>query len=1114
MCSQVIAFYFICLAAGYNAAPPALEWQYPVTANVYPAPLVAELHESPGLETLLVDGEARMLRCLNAQGALLWQYNGSGDTAPQAPFHKTLRAPLALTLNTQTGQPSLAFPDDQGGLRCVDAALGQELWRIETGRIVGPAVWSDLDGDGSEEVLAATVEHGVAAWTGAGVPLWTYRGDEHGRELVLDGPLAAGDIDRDGSPEVFAVDRSGPFCLDAQGLLRWQTEPGDRFQGLCVAANIEEHGAFALFCTAQDAPILYAFGAEGGEPLWTLILTGPALGQTVTSLAPGDLDHDAVPELIVGDSTGQVHAVSAAGKILWTFQTGRTAAITVSLGDVDGDAEVDILAASRDAALYALDRAGALTWRYQAARPLLHPPALADIDQDGETECLFGAGDGLFRCLTLGGRYAPVLMPWPTEGGNVARTGVLNPQETEDFLWAQETRPLLENGGFDEPAGAANPAAEPRPRGWMAETPGEVSWSMDTQTKLAGAAALKVVPNARPVVIVSAAVSVAPGLRTLNTVVMANGPAAAQARLRWHGRTGIIAENPLRAVHAGDGGWTRFLSGELRRPLGAQSFSLVLVTDPANGQPAWWDQAQVNGSFKHLPQIEVFSNQVGYEVVAPKRFTVRSNFLDPRANFRILDNADLPVYEGTLTGGDPITTSSGPDWPGYYWRGDFSSCDETGTCRIEVLLGSLSARSHPFEIDYDLLWEKTAGPAAACFTHHRCGTQAPGYHPPCHLDDAVDGHPLAGGWHDGSSYDKRATPACLWQLACAYAVVQWRFTEAQKKAAGYTGWLEEILWGADLVSRSIRADGSAYPPVVSDPGYWGAPQRETDNKPSTGDERALDTESSLDPSFHAAALARTARLTEHNAAFVNAAKNALHWALENDLRGPLQFNTAMDLFMVTREQRYADLAQELFPGPHPDCVESLIDFENEFDAMTSFDTAVMFSQKAEALLGQADNPFGVYTYGAAFFDDPRDNPQASAGHCAHILDAAALAAKAFRFHPTRELESFIYDQFNWILGNNPYGISLMEGVGVAFLPTYHHRYAFAGLERGAVPGAIANGIAGRAPGDDRPWLDLSGLDVPNPATNGCALHTNALYLSALANLKRIRGATEEEGEHE
>ena len=66
------------------------------------------------------------------------------------------------------------------------------------------------------------------------------------------------------------------------------------------------------------------------------------------------------------------------------------------------------------------------------------------------------------------------------------------------------------------------------------------------------------------------------------------------------------------------------------------------------------------------------------------------------------------------------------------------------------------------------------------------------------------------------------------------------------------------------------------------------------------------------------------------------------------------------------------------------------------------------------------------------------------------------------------------NQVHWILGCNPFGVSLMEGVGTAFVANYHHRYnTIPGNPRGAVPGALLNGIIRAWPHQDRPWLDLT-----------------------------------------
>ncbi|NLP12163.1 hypothetical protein GX408_17315 [bacterium] len=114
--------------------------------------------------------------------------------------------------------------------------------------------------------------------------------------------------------------------------------------------------------------------------------------------------------------------------------------------------------------------------------------------------------------------------------------------------------------------------------------------------------------------------------------------------------------------------------------------------------------------------------------------------------------------------------------------------------------------------------------------------------------------------------------------------------------------------------------------------------------------------------------------------------------------------------------------------------------------------------------------------------------------------SANLVALAYHYHPQPQYLEFVYDQFNWTLGMNPYSICLMEGVGSINLPWYHHRITFAGIPRGATPGSVVNGVTWIAVGDDRPFVDLSGQDIPAFEPNECWLPHHIAYLNALANL--------------
>ncbi|MBD3351239.1 MAG: hypothetical protein GF364_07110 [Candidatus Lokiarchaeota archaeon] len=73
-----------------------------------------------------------------------------------------------------------------------------------------------------------------------------------------------------------------------------------------------------------------------------------------------------------------------------------------------------------------------------------------------------------------------------------------------------------------------------------------------------------------------------------------------------------------------------------------------------------------------------------------------------------------------------------------------------------------------------------------------------------------------------------------------------------------------------------------------------------------------------------------------------------------------------------------------------------------------------------------------------------------------------------------ELLDFAMNQLNWIFGRNPYGVSMMEDVGTYNPGIWHHRYSLIeGNMRGAVPGAIPNGMISKNNRYDKPWFDTS-----------------------------------------
>ncbi|MBD3186953.1 hypothetical protein GF325_09015 [Candidatus Bathyarchaeota archaeon] len=76
-----------------------------------------------------------------------------------------------------------------------------------------------------------------------------------------------------------------------------------------------------------------------------------------------------------------------------------------------------------------------------------------------------------------------------------------------------------------------------------------------------------------------------------------------------------------------------------------------------------------------------------------------------------------------------------------------------------------------------------------------------------------------------------------------------------------------------------------------------------------------------------------------------------------------------------------------------------------------------------------------------------------------ILTSAWLQSLMVRVNPAGGKPFIVQSMLDWIFGVNPAGVCMMEGVGTVNFPQYHHRLGYARNPRGAVPGALPNGMA-------------------------------------------------------
>lgn len=167
--------------------------------GAYCRPLVADM-DGDGAEELLWCGPYHHgLTTLDAR--VLWYHPGGAGMAGIGDVDGDGRIELAVT-GWENGQ----------GLRCLDAATGQQRWDWPLeGNPTVPVYSADIDADGRDEFLlsSGTVLHAVGERDGEPQPLWQL-------ELPAQpGDLALADVDGDGAIEIlFIGDDSALYCLD------------------------------------------------------------------------------------------------------------------------------------------------------------------------------------------------------------------------------------------------------------------------------------------------------------------------------------------------------------------------------------------------------------------------------------------------------------------------------------------------------------------------------------------------------------------------------------------------------------------------------------------------------------------------------------------------------------------------------------------------------------------------------------------------------------------------------------------------------------------------------------------------------------------------------------
>lgn len=284
----------------------------------------------------------------------------------------------------------------------IDGTTGGQQWTNPTTEkactihaIADPTV-ADVDGDGDQEVVAATTEERLTVSDPVtGFIQATYRLSDYGFTRPLVGDFLTGDEGE--GPDVVVVDVNGTVLALSGDTPRWNHELGADVQAQPRAADVDDDPQRELVVGTTGGSVVALDVGEGER--WNRTLADAA----VTWLTAGQADDDPRTEVAAATYQGEVVLLDDDGSPIWRRDLGRLAAVE-AFADGDGDGEAEVYATNKTGTVTALAANGSVEWRRDVVEAddgddggdvqMTPPPVLGDVSGDGSPELVVADNAG------------------------------------------------------------------------------------------------------------------------------------------------------------------------------------------------------------------------------------------------------------------------------------------------------------------------------------------------------------------------------------------------------------------------------------------------------------------------------------------------------------------------------------------------------------------------------------------------------------------------------------------------------------------------------------------------------------------------------------------------
>ncbi len=314
-------------------------WTYNSSGDVITCPIVADLNKDNEFEIIFgtMKGDEYLV-CLNAQGQRLWNQTTNGLVGT---------TPAVADINLD-GYQEILVSATNWWVYCFDYN-GVQIWNytnIDITNLVGSPAIGDIHSDIGLEMVFGYNGGYLYCLNSSGKLVMTY---DH-TDYLRSSPIIV-DLENDGSNEIIFKANDSFNCLDEDFNLKWRYESKepDFLAYHPSIADVNNDGEFEVLLTFTDYSLLTPFIVcinSTGDELWDYDLLGDFASPSVI----GDLDNDNSVDIILLDSSGHIYCLDGQGSINWIYNItvgalppGGQSIPSPALGDIDADAVTEVI---------------------------------------------------------------------------------------------------------------------------------------------------------------------------------------------------------------------------------------------------------------------------------------------------------------------------------------------------------------------------------------------------------------------------------------------------------------------------------------------------------------------------------------------------------------------------------------------------------------------------------------------------------------------------------------------------------------------------------------------------------------------------------------------------